>query len=479
MTLPTPILELTQAGCQRQGRPLFEALSLSLAPGQGLAVLGPAGSGKTSLLLALSGELALSSGQRAAAPGLKALYLGFSPAQEARFRGVDFFQMRWDSFESEDQRQGLDLLGPALERPGAEGLLAGLGVRELLARRLPQLSTGELRRLRCAQALLDEPSLLCLDDPFAGLDAEGRASLSKMLGLALEQGQSMAVALSRPEDLPLGLSQALVLKDGQALWQGLLADLPEGLLLSEPKGQPAPSVSLPACGPEQPAPEPLVRLRQGRVAYGSKLALGGLDWELKCGQRWLLEGPNGSGKSTLLALVSADHPQAYANDLVLFGRQRGSGESIWEIKARLGLVDPAQEAFFDLDLELEQVVASGLRDQVAPRGISPAQLALADAWLKALGAEPKARFGTAPALWRRLALLARALIKRPSLLLCDEACRGLGPEGRGLLIAAVDAACGPAGPALVWVSHHPDEMPRCLTHRLRLQEGRAIEQRSL
>jgi molybdate transport system ATP-binding protein len=479
MILSAPILKLIQAGCQRQSRALLEGISLSLSPGQGLAVLGPAGSGKTSLLLALSGELALSSGQREAPANLQALYLGFAPAQEARFRGVDFFQMRWDSFESEDQRQGLDLLGPSLVRPGAEGLLAGLGVRELLSRRLPQLSTGELRRLRCAQALLNEPGLLCLDDPFAGLDAEGRSSLSKLLGQAHGRGQAMALALSRAEDLPPGLSLGLVLQAGRALWQGLLADLPEGILLSPAQSLPAPPLALPACGPAQPAPEPLARLRKGRVAYGSKLALDGLDWELKRGQRWLLEGPNGSGKSTLLALISADHPQAYANDLVLFGRQRGTGESIWEIKARIGLVDPAQEAFFDLDLELEQVVVSGLHDQVALRGLSAKELALAANWLKGLQVKPKARFGTAPALWRRLALLARALIKRPALLLCDEACRGLDPAGRARVIAAVEAACGPQGPALVWVSHHPDEDPHCLTHCLRLQDGRAAEQRSL
>jgi molybdate transport system ATP-binding protein len=175
----------------------------------------------------------------------------------------------------------------------------------------------------------------------------------------------------------------------------------------------------------------------------------------------------------LLALVCADHPQAYANDLVLFGRPRGSGESIWEIKACIGLVDPAQEAFFSLEMDLEKVVASGLHDQVSPRGLSASERALALRWLQALGVEPKALWGSAPALWRRLALLARALIKRPALLLCDEACRGLDPAGRGHVIAAVEAACGPQGPTLIWVSHHPDEMPHRLTHRLRLNAGQA------
>ena len=56
--------------------------------------------------------------------------------------------------------------------------------------------------------------------------------------------------------------------------------------------------------------------------------------------RWALLGPNGSGKTTLLSLIAADHPQAYSNDVYLFGEKRGSGETIWEIKKHIGLVSP-------------------------------------------------------------------------------------------------------------------------------------------
>ncbi|WP_337236154.1 ATP-binding cassette domain-containing protein, partial [Vibrio cholerae] len=66
-----------------------------------------------------------------------------------------------------------------------------------------------------------------------------------------------------------------------------------------------------------------------------------LNWEVKPQQHWQILGPNGAGKSTLLSLITGDHPQGYSNDLTLFGRKRGSGETIWEIKRHIGYVSNA------------------------------------------------------------------------------------------------------------------------------------------
>lgn len=78
--------------------------------------------------------------------------------------------------------------------------------------------------------------------------------------------------------------------------------------------------------------EHIVDLNKVSIRYGERTILKELDWTVLCGEKWALSGDNGSGKSTLLSLVCADNPQSYACDISLFGRKRGSGESIWEIK---------------------------------------------------------------------------------------------------------------------------------------------------
>lgn len=89
-----------------------------------------------------------------------------------------------------------------------------------------------------------------------------------------------------------------------------------------------------------------------------------LDWTVKCGEKWALSGENGSGKSTLLSLVCADNPQSYACDITLFGRKRGSGESIWEIKKHIGYVSPEMHRAYLKNLPAIDIVASGLHDSV-------------------------------------------------------------------------------------------------------------------
>ncbi|MEJ1789183.1 ATP-binding cassette domain-containing protein, partial [Escherichia coli] len=86
-----------------------------------------------------------------------------------------------------------------------------------------------------------------------------------------------------------------------------------------------------------PTLSPII-LKDGVVSYNDKPVLHHLTWEVKPQQHWQILGPNGAGKSTLLSLITGDHPQGYSNDLTLFGRKRGSGETIWEIKRHIGYV---------------------------------------------------------------------------------------------------------------------------------------------
>lgn len=108
----------------------------------------------------------------------------------------------------------------------------------------------------------------------------------------------------------------------------------------------------------------VVRLNKVSIRYGDRTILKELDWTVMRGQKWALSGENGAGKSTLLSLVCADNPQSYACDIRLFGRKRGTGESIWEIKKHIGYVSPEMHRAYLKNLPAIEIVASGLHDSI-------------------------------------------------------------------------------------------------------------------
>ncbi len=226
------------------------------------------------------------------------------------------------------------------------------------------------------------------------------------------------------------------------------------------------------------SPRVIVELRDVTVRYGATTILDRVSFTMRRGEHWALSGPNGAGKSTLLSLVLADNPQAYANRVRLFGRRRGTGESIWEVKARIGAVSPELHAHYPGGTRVLEAVCSGLTGTLGLyRPCTGEEQARARRWL--------ARFGLGDAEARnlvelsygsqRLVLVARALVADPELLVLDEPCQGLDADGRRRVIDAVDAAAASARAAVLFVTHRPDELPRCITHALRLEQGRVIE----
>jgi molybdate transport system ATP-binding protein len=144
-------------------------------------------------------------------------------------------------------------------------------------------------------------------------------------------------------------------------------------------------------------------------------------------------GRSGAGKSALLSLILADNPQAYANDVALFGRRRDTGETIWEIRERIGCVSPELHLFHLPGQTALEVVSSGFHDSIGLyRGASPRQLRAATSWLRKLGILrcQERRFGELSEGEQQLVLLARALVKEPELLILDEPCQGLDAANR-------------------------------------------------
>lgn len=452
----------------RTDRTLFIP-DLRLSSGECWAFVGSNGSGKTALAAALCGELALQSGQ--AKGQVTAQRLSFESQQQL---GERDFQRRNTDMLGEEEEAGYQVSSLMLEEGGEEAqaraLLARFGIEGLWERPYRYLSSGEGRKLLLARALLSRPELLVLDEPFDGLDQGSRHELMALLAQLVSEGPRLVVIVNRFDEIPpfathLGLLGECCLllagERGQVLGsrevaqlarvEGTLAELPPPLAAATP---------LPA--------GPRVQMRKLRIAYGEQIVIDGLDWTIEPGQHWQLVGPNGAGKSTLLSLITGDHPQGYSNDLTLFGRRRGSGESIWEIKRHIGLVSPALHLDYRVNGSVLTVILSGFYDSIGLYSRpGDRQLALANQWLQLLGLGEQGAlpFHSLSFGQQRLVLIARALVKHPPLLILDEPLQGLDPLNRHLVRELVVRLIG-EGTQLLFVSHHAEDAPPGLSHRL-------------
>jgi molybdate transport system ATP-binding protein len=364
---------------------------------------------------------------------------------------------------------------PRFERRMRQAV-ALLQVAPFLDRTLMSLSNGERQRIQLARALSHPMRLLILDEPFAGLDAATRAHFHAVLERLMRTPLRVLLIVTRMEDLPRHITHLLCVARCRVVGAGPRADilsLPQvKRLLSTPRMVRVPANaqdgrSRPPC----PAVVEIVRLRNATVRYGDTVILRNIDWTVRAGESWALLGPNGSGKTTLLSLILGDNPQVYTNDLVLFGRQRGSGESVWDIKRHIGWVSPELHLHFSASATCFEVVASGFHDTVglfepptARQRIAALQC-LSRFQLLAFAGRPL--FSLSAGL-QRMVLLARALVKRPRLLILDEPCQGLDSAHRDSFVRAVDALIRARAVTVIYVTHRPDEIPPSVTRVLRL-----------
>ena len=450
---------------------------LTIRAGESWAFVGTNGSGKSALARALAGELPLLKGE--------------CQGDFTRLTRLSFEQLQ-KLVSDEWQRNNTDLLSPGEEDTGrttaeiiqdevkdparCQRLAERFGITALLNRRFKYLSTGETRKTLLCQALMSEPELLILDEPFDGLDVQSRAQLAALLESLNQQGYTLVLVLNRFDEIPDFIQHAGVLADcnltetGEKtalLKQALIAQLAhseqlDGITLPEPD---APSARH-ALDPHQPR----IVLRDGIVSYDDRPILNRLSWTVNPGEHWQIVGPNGAGKSTLLSLITGDHPQGYSNDLTLFGRRRSSGETIWDIKKHIGYVSSSLHLDYRVSTMVRNVILSGYFDSIGIyQAVSDKQHKLAQQWLDILGMDNRVADAPFHSLsWgqQRLALIVRALVKHPTLLILDEPLQGLDPLNRQLIRRFVDVLISEGETQLLFVSHHAEDAPSCITHRL-------------
>ena len=218
-----------------------------------------------------------------------------------------------------------------------------------------------------------------------------------------------------------------------------------------------------------------IDMRGVKKSFDGAVALKQVDLQIEEGVCHGLIGENGAGKSTLLSLVCADNPQSYACDISLFGRKRGTGESIWEIKKHIGYVSPEMHRAYLKNLPAIEIVASGLHDSIGLyKRPQPEQMAICEWWMDIFGiAELKDKpFLQLSSGEQRLALLARAFVKDPELLILDEPLHGLDTYNRRRVKKIIEAFCHRKDKTMIMVTHYESELPGTITDRIFLKRNR-------
>jgi molybdate transport system ATP-binding protein len=461
------------------GEIVVRDLTWTVADGETWGIVGPVGVGKTSLAEVLRGRHRVISGT-ISWPLLHRLHIGwpgdaiplvsfreqshlFSPARH-------YYQQRFNFVEPQD-----DLTLEQYLRTGAQEDFAPvadrLGLTELLPLSFIALSTGQMRRARIARALLARPETLILDDPFLGLDVAGRTGIAAVLDDLIRDGKRF-ILITRPDAIPDWITHVLELEQAAPPRLGRRASTATSQTLA-----PAIARNFPVTA-QHYSTEPIIELRNVNVAYSGRIALRDVSWTVHAGERWAVIGPNGSGKTTLLSLLCGDHPQAYANDVRIFGRRRGSGESIWDLKRAMGLVSSELHLYYAEPVTAAEAAATGFHDVLAYRRPRPAQAAAVRQLFAQFGILPLAdrRFDHLSTGEQRLVLLVRALVKRPPLLILDEPFQGMDRATMERARDWLDQNLRPDQTSIL-VTHDPAEIPRTVLRHLELNKGSVVQNR--
>ncbi|WP_211218069.1 ATP-binding cassette domain-containing protein [Niabella aurantiaca] len=447
-------------------------ISFTLNAGEHLAVFGASGSGKSLLAKALRGALAhtgsviYKQGNRPVQP-VVAYVPAEHPLKNSSPANNFYYQQRFINTE-----EGGTTLAEALSVQGDATSVAQWLEKFRLAHRsnipLVQLSYGELKKMQLIHHLLTRPDILILDRVFTGLDVKGRKILHTVIN-QLAAGGTTIILITDSHELPASITHFAEMSEGAVINYAPVEKL--GFMNSmRPRETEAP---LP---PLKKAYHigPLISMKQVNIRCGDTVLLRNMSWQVNNGECWLIKGHNGAGKSILLSLINGDNPQAYTQQISLFGKKRGSGESVWDIKRRIGFVSPELQNFFDRNITIFQAVGSGFFDTIGLfQPLDEAQTQKVNGWLSffSLGDEAGRLMTSLSGGEQRLVLLARALIKDPLMLALDGPCQGLDDSQSRMVIRLLERIHSETGMTLLFISHYEDEVPSCVKHIMELENG--------
>ena len=438
-------------------------INWKIEPGQVWAIMGSSGSGKSALGAALAGDGDIEAGS---VTGIVANTAVVSLQTQADL--IERERLRDDSDITDEVNAGTPVREMLEEVSADPALLDRLvklfGLEKLLDRAFRKLSSGESRKVLYTRALTCKPQMLVIDGPFEGLDAQTVPLIDTILQ-EISDELPMVLVINRFDEIPEFVTHIAFLEKGRINSTLATGDKPAMAQLAQFLHLKTSALEIPAAAPDDTAPplnpgEPLVNIRSATIRYTDNLVFDKLDWRIEPGQHWQLTGPNGSGKTSLLNLITGDHPQCYNNDIFVCGYQRGSGESIWDIKQHIGYVSSALQWDYRVSISCRNVIISGFYDSIGLYNkATDLQQEIAGQWLDILGLQARAtlpfnRFSYAD---QRLLLIARAMVKHPHLLILDEPCFGLDDMSRQLVLALIEKICAGSESTVIYVNHYAQD----------------------
>ena len=438
-------------------------INWSLYPNDHWLICGSNGSGKSALAAVLSG---VGDVQDGVVKGLPTTI------------GIVSFEAQAELIEAERRKDDADIMDVITEgtpvseiiasvckdRSLADELCAKFGIQTLQDRAFRKLSTGESRKVMLVRALTCKPELLIMDEPFEGLDADSLVALQHHLQ-TISATTTIVIVLNRLEQCPQFITHVAYVDAGTLSQQVKRSDSDAWQQLQQLLHLKTSDMQLPTADPDSQLPaldpaEPMVKITDGAIRYGDTVIFETLNWTIEPGHHWQLTGPNGSGKTAVLSLITGDHPQCYVNDIRVFGFQRGSGESIWQIKQFIGYVSTALQWEYTVGTSLRNVIISGFYDSIGLYSkYTDQQRDIADEWLSVLGMQQRAdeTFTSQSYGDQRLLLIARAMVKHPPLLILDEPCLGLDDMNRQRVLSLIEIICARSESTVLYVNHHAED----------------------
>lgn len=315
---------------------------------------------------------------------------------------------------------------------------------------LETMSSGEQKKALLYYLLREKPDYIILDNPFDNLDTSFQEELKIILHESSKSISFLQIASRKSDTLSFTTNYGRLNDTTFSVIKNVVIEKSNSTNAFSDVSIPKPLETF------ENLDSPLIKFKNVSISYGDKKVLNDISWTINKSDFWQLSGTNGSGKSTILSMIIGDNPKAFGQEIYLFGNKKGSGESVWDIKRKVGYYSPAMTNKFKGRHSVEHMLISGLNDSVGLYTIpTEVQKRLIKQWLLLLNLHDikDTYFNTLSTGKQRLVMTARAMVKHPPLLILDEPTTGMDDNSAALLVALVNKIAKETNTAIIFVSH--------------------------